>query len=129
LLNRLLACSPNLARPLMDATMAAMRLASEQQLSTDCLTGAGSSDCRDEYSPSWESLATLLWVTSRFEKTHRRTHPEGDAPMEVRQSCAELEDILKQRETKGMGSSSFLGRDSAQKSLDGWRTEFNPGGH
>src|SRR4051794_5099681 len=33
LLNQLLSCSPNLARPLMDATMAAMRLASEQQLS------------------------------------------------------------------------------------------------
>jgi len=49
--------------------MEAMRLASEQQLSPDCLTGIGSSDRLDgRNSPSLESLATLLWATQVFEK-------------------------------------------------------------
>ena len=128
LLNRLLACSPDLARPLMDATMEAMRsAASEQQLSPDCLTGARAFDRRDgSDSPSIESLATLLWATHVFERNRRRALELGTAA-EARQDGGELGDLLRARELAGKGS-VFLGSSGrermGQKSLDDWCLGF-----
>ncbi len=96
LLRRLLACSPNLARPLKDATMVAMRSASEQQLSTDCLTRADvNRDGRD--SPSMEVLMTLLWAITVIEKERGQQAPELDAASGVGRSRVELEDLFRPR--------------------------------
>jgi transcriptional activator HAC1 len=120
LLNQLLACSPNLARPLMDATMAVMRLASEQQLTHDCLTGVGSSDRIDgRESPSLESLMTLLWATKVFMK-RSNTEQVG------RRDSRELDNLFSSREVMGMGTRgiSFISdRGSGlKKSLGEWRS-------
>jgi transcriptional activator HAC1 len=118
LLNQLLACSPNLARPLMDATMAAMRLASEQQLAHDCLTGVGSSDRLDGRNPpSIESLMTLLWCIRVFEK---RSNNEQVG----RQACRELDELFRPREVIGTRGISYVsgGNSGLKKSLEGWRS-------
>ena len=128
LLNRLLASSPLLARPLMDATLAAMRsLQSEQQPTRDCLTGVGACDRRDvaDNSPSLEALMTLLWAIHVFE-TKRERDPELDAiAMDGRQ---ELEGLFRPRGMGGLGHGvSFVsagGGTLGQKSLEGWRTAF-----
>jgi len=117
LLNQLLACSPNLARPLMDATMAAMRLASEQQLTPDCLTGVGSSDRLDgRNSPSLESLMTLLWVTRVFEKQSNNEQWVG------RQASRELDELFRPRDVTGFSYVSGGGGGGPKKSLEGWRS-------
>lgn len=131
LLNRLLACSPALARPLMDATTEAMRLASEQRLAHGCVAGAGWCDrCDGSNSPSLESLMTLLWAIRVFEKNlssqyalgseldtttkATTTHPDG-----------ELGDLLRARVVKGMGKgkvsfrSGNLGKKSETPDDDG----------
>jgi len=119
LLRRLLACSPNLARPLMDATMAAMRSASEQQLTRDCLTGVDARDARGmQESPSVESLMTLLWVVHNIDK--ERQH---EAAAEVRQVCGELDILFRPSEVADRGDSPVSGATD-QKSLEGWRTAF-----
>jgi transcriptional activator HAC1 len=109
----------------MDATMAAMRLASEQQLTPDCLAGAGMCDRRDgANSPSLESLMTLLWATHVFEK-NQRWAPELDTAMEVR-PIGELGDLFRPREMTGKGvifGSSGKGQ-SSKKSLDDWCPAF-----
>lgn len=132
LLNRLLACSPHLARPLMDATMEAMRLASEQQLTRDCLTGAGGCGSLDgDHSPSLESLTTLLWATHVFEKNRQRV-PEPDLATEVKQACRELEELLRPREVIGRGISFQMSRGGGklgQKAMDGWRPAFKHDRH
>jgi transcriptional activator HAC1 len=124
LLNRLLACSPDLARPLMDATTEAMRLASEQQLSPDCLAGVGSCERRHgPNSPSLESLMTLLWAIRVFEKNRHRV-PELDTATEATQSGA-LGDLLRAREVAGKGVSFRSSeREPGQKSLDDWGLAF-----
>jgi transcriptional activator HAC1 len=126
LLNRLLACSPQLARPLKDATMAAMRSVSEQQLTRDCLTGVGACDRRDvDNSPSLEALMTLLWAIHVFEKKRERM-PEPDVTMDSRQVCGELEGLFRPREIGGLRGFSYVssvGGTPGQKSLEGWRTE------
>jgi len=139
LLRRLLTCSPNLARPLMDATMEAMRSASEQQLPA-CLSAADASRPGRSESPSVEALMTLLWAIQVMEKERMRTTrstPELDAATEVRQACVELDEMFRRRDMNGKGVVAFLktsqphhdavggwGQES-QKSLDGWRTAFN----
>ncbi len=85
LLRRLLACSPQLARPLMDATMAVLRSASDQrrfQVSRDCCcadsgrvgTGRGvCAECRSENrEPSIAALTTLLWATYVIDRDRKR---------------------------------------------------------
>ncbi len=103
--------------------MAAMRLASEQQLARDCLNGVGSSDRHDVgNSPSIESLMTLLWATNVFERERQRT-PKMDVSTEVRQACSELDNLFVTREVAGVRRVSLVeaGLESRQKSLDGWR--------
>lgn len=122
LLNRLLASSPLLARPLMDATMEAMRSQSEQQLTRDCLSSAGSSERRDVNSPSLEALMTLLWAIRVFEKERGRI-PELDT-IGGRQA-SKLDRLFRQREM-GMKGVSYVseGGGLGQKSLEGWRPAF-----
>jgi len=95
--------------------MAAMRLASEQQLSNDCLTGVGSSDRLDgRGSPSLESLMTLLWATRVFEKQSKNEQWVG------RQACRGLEELFRLREVIGSRGISFVSRESGSKNL--WRS-------
>ena len=126
LLNQLLASSPLLARPLMDATMAAMRSSQfEQQLTHDCLTGVGAFD-RHEVgnSLSLEALMTLLWSIHVFEKQRGQTS-KRDAAMDGRQACSE--ELFKPREIGGEVSClSSGGGMLGQKSLEGWRPEHRP---
>lgn len=97
MLRRVLACSPHLARPLMDATMSAMRLASEQ-LSTSESRDASATENVDPWtrlvaeSIPLETLMTLLWATRvihrkqlkeaadrmREEISHEKTVPIQD---------------------------------------------------
>ncbi|RDL41639.1 Uncharacterized protein BP5553_01618 [Venustampulla echinocandica] len=130
LLRRLLACSPNLARPLMDATMVAMRSASEQQLSHDCLPSVVASVRRERSnSPSVEALMTLLWATYVIEREQEqealKTTTQPDAAAEVRQACRELDELFRTRDIKpvsyGLGGGA-LGGALGKKSLDDWRT-------
>ena len=131
LLRRLLTCSPNLARPLLDATMVAMRLASEQQLQ-DCLSNADAGHYGGSNSPSVEVLMTLLWAITVIEKerVERQETPKLDAAAEVRQS--ELEELFRPREIRGdRRGVSFVphGRQAGalgQKSLEGWRLGDHP---
>lgn len=131
LLRRLLTCSPNLARPLLDATMVAMRLASEQQLQ-DCLSNADAGHYGGSNSPSVEVLMTLLWAITVIEKERgeRQETPKLDAAAEVRQS--ELEELFRPREIRGdRRGFSFVshGREAGalgQKSLEGWRLGDHP---
>ena len=126
LLRRLLTCSPNLARPLLDATMVAMRLASEQP-AQDCLSNADAGHYGGANSPSVEALMTLLWAITVIERERGQETPKLDAAAEVRQSM-ELEELFRPRE---MRSVSYVphGREAegggmGQKSLDGWRLAF-----
>lgn len=99
--------------------MAAMRLASEQQLTHDCLTGAGSSDRLDgRGSPSLESLMTLLWVTRVFEKE------SNNEPWVGRQACRELDVLFRPKEVKGLEDISYVsgGERGPKSSLEGWRS-------
>jgi transcriptional activator HAC1 len=128
LLRRLLTCSPNLARPLLDATMVAMRLASEQQLQ-DCLSNVDAGHNDRANSPSVEVLMTLLWAITVIERERGQETPKLDAAAEVRQSNMELEELFRPREIRGDRGVSFVphGRDGGalgKKSLDGWRTAF-----
>jgi transcriptional activator HAC1 len=91
LLRRLLACSPNLARPLTDATMVAMRSASEQQFFHSRISGNEGRQGENR-SPSVESLMTLLWAIKMIseEERSRREVPQLDVATEIRQVCEEL---------------------------------------
>ena len=128
LLNRLLASSPHLARPLTDATLAAMRsLQSEQHPTRDCLTGVGACDRRvvADNSPSLEALMTLLWAIHVFEMKRERNPELDTSAIDGRQ---ELEGLFGQRDI-GMGQRdvsfvSEVGGTLGQKSLEGWRTAF-----
>jgi transcriptional activator HAC1 len=145
LLRRLLACSPNLARPLKDATMVAMRRLSSSASVRDCLSPVDGSRLGGTDSPSIEALMTLLWATHVIEKEieQQAMAPKLDAATEVRQACMELDDMFKRRDLSGKRVVSFvsqshggkiadlgisLGADQktreSQKSLDGWRTAF-----
>lgn len=132
LLRRLLACSPNLARPLLDATLEAMRLPSKQQLARDCLNGAGVCDLRDgEESSSFESLITLSWAIKVIMKEQARAQAQAiskpDAVMDVGQSCEQLKELFGSREMSGVGRKVIMNLASppvnggilGQKSLDG----------
>jgi transcriptional activator HAC1 len=131
LLRRLLTCSPHLARPLLDATMVAMRLASEQQLQ-DCLSNVDASHDRGN-SPRVEVLMTLLWAITVIEKERGQETPKLDTAAEVRQSDMELEELFRLREIRGDRRVSFVphGREAeaeagalGKKSLEGWRMAF-----
>ena len=139
LLRRLLACSPNLARPLMDATMEQLRSASKQQLSNDCLSSADAGRFGAMESPSVEALMTLLWATHVIDREREMNAKatELDAATEVRQACMELDLLFRQqRNMSGKSVVSFVSQSShiaensrlgqktpeSQKSLEGWRT-------
>jgi transcriptional activator HAC1 len=128
LLRRLLTSSPNLARPLSDATMVAMRLASEQQLTQACLSSVDASRLDDVSSPNVEALMTLLWAIQCFEKERGHITPKLDVATEVRQAIGELDELFRHRDMTGV---SYVphGRDGDStgvkaKSLEGWRTAF-----
>ena len=109
----------------MDATLEAMRLASEQQLTRDCLTGVGECDRLDgNNSPSLESLMTLLWAIKVFEK-NRESASNPDTAKEVGECRGKLHMLLEPREVKGSFFSMSGVDNLAKKSLDGWRQEFN----
>jgi len=96
--------------------MAAMRLASEQQLARDCLTGVGSSDRLDgRNSPSLESLMTLLWATQVFEKKSRNEQVG-------RHANGELEELFRARNIVGTRGISSVSGSEPKKSLEGWRS-------
>ncbi|KAG4031145.1 hypothetical protein MFRU_010g02700 [Monilinia fructicola] len=130
LLRRLLACSPNMARPLLDATLEAMRLSSKQQLARDCLNGAGLCNLRDgDKSPSFESLMTLSWAIKVImkEEVQMQTISKPDAVMNVGQS-EQLNDLIGFREFKmvngkGLSLASMVEWGiPGEKSLNGqWR--------
>jgi transcriptional activator HAC1 len=135
MLRRLLACSPNLARPLMDATMAAMRSASEQQLIHDCLSNVDVSVRREDgNSPSVERLMTLLWTIHVIEKERTQKTTKLDAATEVRQACDRLDmfrpenDVSFSSSTSGTGNGMDGLREEhealGKKSLADWRMAF-----
>jgi len=135
LLRRLLACSPQLARPLMDATMGAMRLASEQQLlARDCLSGGvDACDLSRGQEPSMESLMTLLWATDVIDREMKRQDPalrveELDPATELRQACRELDELFKIRSMRRTDSVSFVEHGKVGGSREGtqnrWSLEF-----
>jgi transcriptional activator HAC1 len=133
LLRRLLTCSPNLARPLMDATVVAMRSASEQQLSSvACLPLSRNVNRIGKEGPGIEVLTTLLWAIQCFENERKQKlmTDEMDASSEVRQACEELSVLFsprvlsrKKRNVFGEVHGRGTGLET-QKSLEGWRTEF-----
>ncbi|TVY59469.1 Transcriptional activator hac1 [Lachnellula cervina] len=131
MLRRLLACSPNLARPLMDATVVAMRSASEQQLTDACLSGVDASVRHvGESSPSVESLMTLLWAIHVIEEEREQKEkaPKLDAATEVRQACGKLDEMFRPRNVT-QKKVSYLSRERGnralgEKSSEDWRTEF-----
>jgi len=105
-----------------------MRLASEQQLTHDCLSRVDANRLDGANSPSVEALMTLLWAIQCFEKERGHITPELDAATEVRQAIGELDELFRHRDLTGV---SFVphGRDGDStgvraKSLDGWRTAF-----
>uniref|UniRef100_A0A1Y1K7N4 BZIP domain-containing protein n=1 Tax=Photinus pyralis TaxID=7054 RepID=A0A1Y1K7N4_PHOPY len=86
-LKKILSSSPNLARPLMDATMEALRLVSEGCDSRVGDIGSESSATRDQVSeltqclrgivlPSREVLMTLLWALKVEERKIQRRNDE-----------------------------------------------------
>jgi hypothetical protein len=108
--------------------MVAMRLASEQQLTHDCLSRVDASRLDRANSPNVEALMTLLWAIQCFEKERGRIAPKLDAATEVRQAIGELDELFRHKDVMGL---SFVphgrGGDSTgvkAKSLEGWRTAF-----
>ncbi|KAH7412682.1 transcriptional activator hac1 [Cadophora sp. MPI-SDFR-AT-0126] len=126
LLRRLLACNPHLARPLSDATMVVMRLASEQQL-RDCLSTVDASRLETRDSASVETLMTLLWAIRVIERENKLEAPKLDAAAVARQSV-ELDSLFRLGEQQKGVSFVSHGREvdmgHEQKSLDHWRTAF-----
>ncbi|KAI9743822.1 MAG: hypothetical protein M1818_002556 [Claussenomyces sp. TS43310] len=118
LLRRLLSCSPHLARPLMDATMGAMRSASEHQLpARDCF-GGGASACGGDPGTSWgypsmECLMTLLWATDVIHRewlSSQSSLAKKGAIKDIRQPSLEREDeeLLKLSYLGIMGSTGSI---------------------
>jgi transcriptional activator HAC1 len=101
--------------------MVAMRSASEQQLSNDCLTRADVN--RDgKNSPSMEVLMTLIWAITVIEREREQQAPELDAASGVGQSYGGLDDLFRPRNLSVFSSVSGglggpFGRRN-QKSLD-----------
>jgi transcriptional activator HAC1 len=127
LLRRLLACSPQLARPLMDATMGAMRLSSEQQLlARDCLSGGVDACDRSRgQEPLMEGLMTLLWATNVIDRELKRQDQalrleEVDPATELRQACRELDELFKIRSMRRTDRVSLVEHD---KVGSGWGTQ------
>ncbi|KAL2075980.1 hypothetical protein VTL71DRAFT_923 [Oculimacula yallundae] len=125
LLRRLLACNPHLARPLTDATMVVMRLASEQQL-RDCLSTVDASRLETRDSASVEALMTLLWAIRVIEREIKLQTPKLDAAAVDRQS-GELDNLFRLREQTRVSFITQHGGEMGmgghkQKSLDHWRT-------
>lgn len=68
LLNRLLACSPALARPLRDATSKALQQVASESFASGqlSLAGLGSESVQD-----WHLLLTTIWAIDRIERSKR----------------------------------------------------------
>jgi transcriptional activator HAC1 len=108
--------------------MVVMRLASEQQLTHDCLSRVDVSRLDGVNSPNVEALMTLLWAIQCFEKERGHIAPKLDAATEVRQAIGELDELFRHGDLMG-GSFVPHGRDGdptglKAKSLEGWRTAF-----
>jgi transcriptional activator HAC1 len=126
LLRRLLACSPQLARPLMDATMGAMRSASEQQLlARDCFSGSETSRNPSQVEgPSIECLMTLLWATKVIDRELQQdqSSEEIGTASAVKQASWELDRLFRARP---VGKKSVRSARQAKKSLEGrWSLAF-----
>lgn len=116
LLRRLLACNPHLARPLLDATMMGMRLASEQQLTHACPSSVEASPSQGEQNtPSLEVLTTLCWAIIVISGERPQDSPTLDATTELRQACDELDMMFRQKNISG---TRFPIQENGQKSLD-----------
>lgn len=89
----------------MDATVSAMRLASDEQLSTGLSSVADANCPGSTDSPSVATLMTLLWAIRviEAERTRKLEAPELDAATEVRQACVELDEMFRTRELRGVG--------------------------
>ena len=96
----------------MDATMVAMRSASEQQLSNDCLSGVDGN--QGAKSPSVESLMTLLWAIKVISGEQKET--SGDVTTGIRQVCGELNEMFGRGEKETPSLSFGL---TGQKSWEG----------
>jgi len=94
-----------------------MRLASEQQLTHDCLTGVGSIGDRLDggNSPSIESLMTLLWCIKVFQE-------RSDNEQVGRQACRELDELFRPSEVTGSRGISYVSGNIGPKSLEEWRS-------
>lgn len=105
--------------------MVAMRSASEQQLTRDCLSGVDASVRLDRgTSPSVEVLMTLLWAITVIEKERKLKTPKLNAATEVRQACDELDEMFRPRDIKRVSfvtKEQHIGGVMGQKSLEGWR--------
>jgi len=111
----------------MDATMVAMRSASEQQLTRDCLSGVDVCDRHDVGNPpSVESLMTLLWAVNVIDKERQQKTPDVDAATEVRQDYGELDILFRPRGVNNKRGSFTTGASGKMgpKSLEEWRTAF-----
>jgi len=112
----------------MDATLVAMRLASEQQLTHACLSNVDASRNDGADSPDVEALMTLLWAIQCFEKERGQLTPKLDAATEIRQAIGELDELFRQKkEFTGVsyvshGYAKGDGEPMGQKSLEGWRS-------
>jgi hypothetical protein len=131
----------------MDATMGAMRSASEQQLlARDCLCG-DSEACdwsRGPGEPSMECLITLLWATYVIDRERQQLEyalqaEDVDTTTAIRQASEELDELLRARNmrvpkrervsfvSEGQEGTG-VGPRGAQKSFeDYWRLAFKHG--
>lgn len=99
----------------MDATVGAMRSASEQfKLSGDWMTAAGSAREHRlgdrESSPTVETLMTLLWAIKVIDRENRlrsKTLETSNAAAELRQACGELDIMFRRRQLERTGEMEF----------------------
>jgi len=113
----------------MDATLGAMRSASEQQLlARDCLAGGGDAHAlRQGKEPSMECLMTLAWAIRVLDREIQDQQRDASGK---RQAGVELEQLFRARSVKQV---SYIGRSgvTGTKSIGGRRSSgaFERGGH
>lgn len=124
LLQRLLACSPHMARPLRDATMGQLRQASEEQLACDCLSlGAGPGDRYEDR--RWDRLSVLmalLWAIDVFvRQLSESVAPDECAGAEMGQASSKLGEAMEVHERRDRGNDVTISEGTShQKCFAGW---------
>lgn len=120
MLRRLLACSPQLARPLLDATLGAMRLVSKQHLVQQSLSeGLATSDGRGTgNSASIFILMTMAHSIQVIMKEQSHLGLVQARAVETRgQDNEDLMELLGRYEITFVSGIGNLGRRALQKSL------------